>query len=81
MIDAAYKDGLREVMNVNNKDKENMAFGCFGITIAAIIVSLGGWVTHVVSCIQSEDWLFLIAGAIAAPVGVIHGIGIWFGAW
>lgn len=53
-----------------------------------IIVMLGfaltvfaAWLTHVIVCIQTSSWLFLIAGAIAAPVGVVHGIGLWFGAW
>lgn len=47
----------------------------FALTIFA------AWLTHVIVCIQTSSWLFLIAGAITAPVGVIHGIGIWFGAW
>jgi len=24
-------------------------------------------------------WLLLIGGAILAPIGIIHGIGSWFG--
>ena len=43
----------------------------------AVIVS--AWVTHVVHCLLAAKYLLLIAGAIIAPVGVIHGIGIWFG--
>ena len=39
------------------------------------------WVTHVVRCITNEQWGFLIAGALAAPIAVIHGWGIWLGAW
>lgn len=45
------------------------------------LVVFAGWLTHVVTCIQAEKWLFLIAGAIMAPIGVIHGWGVWFGAW
>lgn len=56
------------------------AGGCL-IWIAVTLASIGGWVTHVVYCIDHEKWGFLIAGAIAAPVGVIHGWGIWFGWW
>ena len=26
-------------------------------------------------------WGFLVAGALVAPIGVIHGTGIWFGVW
>ena len=45
------------------------------------LTSLSAWVTHVINTIQAEEWIFLLAGAIFAPIGVIHGIGIWFGAW
>lgn len=39
------------------------------------------WLTHVVVCISSAKWVFLLAGAIFFPIGCIHGTGIWFGAW
>ena len=45
------------------------------------ITMLAAWATHVFICLKTASWGFLIAGALAAPVGVIHGIGIWFGAW
>lgn len=56
-----------------------------GFTLADLlyIVLLGAaiaaWLTHVVTCLQSGKWGFLIAGAIFAPIGVIHGLGVWFG--
>jgi hypothetical protein len=37
------------------------------------------WLTHVVACIQAGLWGFLIAGALAFPIGIVHGTGIWFG--
>ena len=43
--------------------------------------SIAAWLTHVISCISHGNWAFLIAGAIAAPIGVIHGLGIWLGVW
>lgn len=49
--------------------------------IALSWVMIAAWATHVITCIKSESWLFLIAGAIAFPIGVIHGIGIWLGVW
>ncbi len=45
------------------------------------IASVSAWITHVVVCIQTEQWFFLIAGAIAFPIAIVHGVGIWFGAW
>lgn len=49
--------------------------------LAIVIASIAAWFTHVVVCIKTASWLFLIAGAIFAPVGVVHGIGVWFGIW
>ena len=60
-------------------DKVEGAFGLFWI--AFVLAGVAAWLTHVVTCFQSGSWGFLIAGAIAAPVGVVHGVGIWFGAW
>jgi hypothetical protein len=56
-------------------------------TIATIIIMmipiimLASWLTHVIVCIKSSLWGFLIAGAIFFPVGMVHGFGVWFGAW
>lgn len=47
--------------------------------LALVIASIAAWLTHVVVCIKTASWLFLIAGAILAPIGVVHGIGVWFG--
>lgn len=48
---------------------------------AFVGTTLAAWGTHVITCIQNEQWGFLIAGALAAPVGIVHGVGIWLGAW
>ena len=42
---------------------------------------LAAWITHIVVCLKTAAWGFLIAGAIMFPVAVIHGTGCWFGAW
>ena len=39
------------------------------------------WITHVVVCLKTASWGFLIAGAIMFPVALVHGTGAWFGAW
>lgn len=51
------------------------------VWILTLIISVLAWVTHVVVCIKTASWLFLIAGAIFAPVGVVHGIGVWLHIW
>lgn len=37
------------------------------------------WISHIVFCLTAGKWGFLIAGAIFAPIGVVHGIMIWLG--
>lgn len=41
--------------------------------------SFAAWVTHVIVCIKASAWVLLLFGCFVAPIGVIHGIGIWFG--
>ncbi len=37
------------------------------------------WVTHIVVCLKTAAWGFLIAGAIVFPIAWIHGTGVWLG--
>ena len=37
------------------------------------------WLTHVIVCISTSKWVFLLAGAIFFPIGCVHGTGYWFG--
>lgn len=48
---------------------------------AFVFTCIAAWATHVIVCLQTANWGFLIAGAILAPIGVVHGAGIWFGAF
>ena len=43
------------------------------------IVPFLAWITHIISTIHNEQWLLLIGGALAFPIGILHGTGIWFG--
>ena len=54
--------------------------GCLGLTLFMVAI-FAAWVTHIITCFKTDAWGFLIAGAIAAPIGVVHGIGIWLGVW
>lgn len=47
---------------------------------AILIASILAWFTHVVTCLTTGSWGFLIAGAIMFPIGIIHGFLIWLGA-
>lgn len=48
------------------------------LILCAVIAS---WVTHIATCFITGTWGFLIAGAIFFPIGIAHGVGIWFGFW
>lgn len=52
-----------------------------GITavLALILTTIAAWITHVIVCIKASAWILLAFGCIVAPVGVIHGIGVWLG--
>jgi hypothetical protein len=45
----------------------------------SIVGSMAAWVTHVIATIQAGSYILLAVGAFIAPIGVIHGIMIWFG--
>lgn len=53
--------------------------GCGILTIFLIISCIPAWITHVITTIQNEQWVLLVVGAIVAPVGIVHGWGIWLG--
>lgn len=42
------------------------------------IVLIFAWLTHIFTCFAQELWGFLIAGALFFPVGVLHGLWLWF---
>lgn len=46
--------------------------GALGVTC------LIAWFTHIFTCFDEGLWGFLIAGAIFFPIGIFHGIYLWF---
>lgn len=51
------------------------------VWIGLVVWVIAAWITHVVVCLKTASWGFLIAGAIMFPVAVIHGTGAWFNFW
>ena len=45
------------------------------------LILLGPWINHIVYCFQNKEYVLLVAGAIIAPVGWFHGIGLFLGWW
>lgn len=62
------------------KKSQNGSSDNAGLVILAIFVTFfSAWVTHIIACLASAKYLLLIAGAFIFPVGIIHGISVWFG--
>lgn len=53
----------------------------FLVGVCLLMVPFLAWFTHVFVCFKTGAWGFLIAGALLFPLGIIHGLGIWFGFW
>ena len=49
------------------------------IPFLLIVWVVGSWITHIVVCLKTASWGFLIAGAILFPIAWIHGTAIWLG--
>ena len=60
---------------------DKFGLGAIVAMIVFLITMFAAWFTHVVVCIKTASYLFLIAGAVFAPIGAIHGIGVWLGVW
>jgi len=50
-------------------------------TMSIVVILIAAWLTHIVQCIAVEAWVLLFAGAFIFPVAIVHGIGVWLGAW
>ena len=42
------------------------------------LVGFAAWLTHIFTCFAHGLWGFLVAGAILFPIGILHGIYLWF---
>lgn len=62
---------------MKNEKGESLVGVLFALCLFGVLVA--SWITHVVVCLKTASWGFLIAGAILFPIANIHGIGIWFG--
>lgn len=44
-------------------------------------ICYSAWLTSIVFCAANDERPLLIASAAFFPVGIVHGIGVWFGGW
>ena len=45
---------------------------------ALIAATVCAWLTHVFACFAANLWGMLFVGAIIFPIGILHGIWLWF---
>lgn len=64
-----------------NKTEDTLVIASVLSGVALVIAAIAAWFTHILICLQTANWLFLIAGAIFFPIAVVHGVGSWFGAF
>ncbi len=51
------------------------------VCLSLALFSYAAWLTSIVFCAAAGLRLLLIAAALFFPVGIVHGVGIWFGGW
>ena len=61
-------------------------FGSMDVPTATSLLAAAGfgysaWLTSIVFCAANDCRPLLVASASFFPVGILHGVGIWFGAW
>jgi hypothetical protein len=62
-----------------NEIRRKADFQAMCVVAITLLLMVASWCTHIGVAFANEQWLLLIAGAIAFPIGMVHGIGIWFG--
>lgn len=61
------------------------ALGIFGAIwlacFAFAVLSIPAYLCHIIHRLHTHEWLVLVAGALAFPIGMIDGWGIWLHWW
>lgn len=69
---------------------EKLGLAGAGVVGLFVLSCLAAWVTHIIVAIGAligstsvsiAYGILLAVGVFMPPVGVIHGFGVWFGAW
>ena len=51
------------------------------LIVGGFFIFFVAWATHIFMSIKLGLWGMLFAGTFVFPVGIVHGIGFWFGWW
>lgn len=49
--------------------------------VVVLLTCYSAWLTSIIFCATNGHRPLLIAGATFFPVGIVHGVGVWFGGW
>jgi hypothetical protein len=49
--------------------------------VLGFLTAYAAWLTSIVFCAANGNRPLMIAAATVFPVGVVHGLGVWFGGW
>ena len=45
------------------------------------LTAIASWITSLIYCVPHSEWLAVIVlHVLLAPIGIIHGMFVWFGA-
>jgi hypothetical protein len=58
-----------------------MDIGTASVMLLLAVTGYSAWLTSIVFCAGNGMRPLLVAAAAFFPVGVVHGIGLWFGGW
>jgi hypothetical protein len=63
------------------RDNGPMNIRTLATLMLAVLFGYSAWLTSIVFCASNGLRPLLIAGAVFFPVGIVHGVGVWFGGW
>lgn len=49
------------------------------ILIGVWLSSVAAIITHIIECINQASYILLAIGVLIPPVGLVHGVAVWFG--
>ena len=59
----------------------SMDFRTMLVLATAWLLTYASWLTSIVFCSANGLRPLMIAAAVFFPIGVVHGVGVWFGGW
>jgi hypothetical protein len=49
--------------------------------LTGAVIGYSAWLTSIVFCAANGLRPLLVADAVFFPIGIVHGVGVWFGGW